>query len=360
VSAARVLILSAPIGGGHDQMARATQASLARCGLDIEPVLVSSTGTHGAILEWLVLRPARVHIERVGWTYDTAYRLSTSTAAGWRMSSAALRGLAAGPLCRLIDALQPKVVVSTYPMTTTVLGHLRRRRRLAMPVCAVVGPLGGLRPWCASGVDRHLIQYPQARTQVARLSGEHDVQLVRPLVDEQFFDPLPRDQARLGLGLRQRQLVLISGGAWGAGDIDGAVAAALRLPGVGAMVVTGTNEVLAAALARRYAGAPVQVIGFTREMHVLLAAADAFVTATSGLSCLEALLRRCPTISYGLPVAHVMDNARALAAVGHVRVCRNTRQLTALLAEALAGSWAPPPYAADLPEAGSLIAQLVA
>lgn len=94
------------------------------------------------------------------------------------------------------------------------------------------------------------------------------------------------------------------------------MAAALRLPGVGALVVTGTNEVRAAALARRYAGAPVQVIGFTREMHVLLAAADAFVTATSGLSCLEALLRRCPTISYGLPVAHVMDNARALAASG--------------------------------------------
>jgi len=360
MSAPRVLILSAPIGGSHDQMALAIQTSLAHCGLDVEPLLVSSTGTHGAILESLVLRPARVHIERVGWTYDTAYRLSTSTATGWRMSSAALHGLAAAPLRRLIDVLQPKVVVSTYPMTTTVLGYLRRRRRLPMPVCGVVGPLGGLRPWCASGIDLHLVQYPQARAQVAQLSGEHDVQVVRPLIDERFFDPLPRDQARHGLGLDQRRLVLISGGAWGAGDIDGAVAAALRLPGVGALVVTGRNGARAAALARRYAGEPVQVIGFTSQMHVLLAAADVFVTATSGLSCLEALLRGCPTISYGLPVAHVIDNARALESLGHVRLCHDTGQLTSLLAEALEGGWQPPPYADNMPEAGDLIGQLLA
>jgi processive 1,2-diacylglycerol beta-glucosyltransferase len=355
----RVLILSAPIGGSHDQMARATQASLARCGRSIEPILVSSISTHGAILEWLVLRPARVHIERVGWSYDTAYRLSTSTATGWRMSSVALRGLAAVPLRRLITALQPSVVVSTYPMTTTVLGHLRRQRRLSMPVCAVVGPLGGLRPWCARGVDRHLVLYPQARAQVARLCGEHDVQAIRPLVDDQFFDPLARDQARHALGLPERPLILISGGAWGAGDLDGAVAAALRLGKVGVVVVTGRNEARAEALARRYAGRPVRVIGFTREMHLLLAAADVFVTATSGLSCLEAQLRGCPTISYGLPVAHVLDNARALAAAGYVCLCGDTGRLTALLAEALAGSWTPPPCPADLPEAGALIAQLM-
>ncbi|HEU0194951.1 MAG TPA: hypothetical protein VFQ71_12175 [Gaiellales bacterium] len=299
MKAPRVLILSAPIGGSHDQMALAIQTSLARCALGVEPLLVSSTGTHGAILERLVLRPARVHIERVGWTYEAAYRLSTSTAAGWRLSCAALDALAASPLCRLIEVLQPKVVVSTYPMTTTVLGYLRRRGRLSMPVCGVVGPLGGLRPWCARGVDLHLVQYPQARVRVTELSGERDVRVVRPLVDERFFDPLPRDQARRGVGLEHRRLVLISGGAWGAGDIDGAVSAALRLPGVGALVVTGNNDVQAAALARRYAGQPVQVIGFTRQMHVLLAAADVFVTATSGLSC----WRRCSAAAPPSPTA---------------------------------------------------------
>lgn len=332
----RVLILSAPIGNSHDQMARGIERALHRFPAEVDGVVMSSTSAHGAIVERLVLKPARTHMERIGWSYDLAYRASTATSATWAASSAALNRLAAPALLRLLRAVQPRVVVSTYPMTTTVLGHLRRTGRLRIPVCAVVGPLGGLRPWCSRGIDRHLVLYPEALREVVRLSGRGDVHVIRPPIDERFYTPRTPREARAALRLPERPTVLISGGGWGAGDLAGAIAGALELPGMSVVVAAGEADGRRSALAARYRGAPVTVVGFTRDMPLLMRAADAFVTATCGLSCLEAQVCGTPTVAYGFPVAHVRDNVRLLERAGLLRACADPRLLSRVLAEAMA------------------------
>lgn len=332
----RVVILSAPVGSSHDRMAAAIEASLRRFSPDVQVVVLSSVATHGAVIERLVLGPARTHMERVGWSYDVAYRLSTATAATWAASSAALNRLAAPALLRLLRVLQPHVVVSTYPMTTTVLGHLRRTGRLGVPVCAVVGPLGGLRPWCARGVDRHLVLYPEACREVVRLTGHDDVHVVRPPIDERFFVGRTRQEARAALGLPEAPTVLISGGGWGVGDLAGAIDAALRLPGVSVVAAAGNLERRRASLAVRFRGAPVRVVGYTHEMPLLMRAADVFVTGTCGLSCLEARVCGTPAVAYGFPVAHVQENVDRLEHAGLLRACSDRNRLPAVLAEAMA------------------------
>jgi UDP-N-acetylglucosamine:LPS N-acetylglucosamine transferase len=331
----RILILSAPIGNSHDQMAHGIQRGLARVSAEVEGVVLSSTRHHGAILERLVLGPARAHMERVGWSYEIAYRASTATAATWKASTAALNRLAAPTLLRVLRDVQPRVVVSTYPMTTTVLGHLRRTGRVGVPVCAVVGPLGGLRPWCAPGIDRHLVLYPEAHAEVVRLSGNDDVHVVRAPIDERFYTPCTPQEARARLGLPDRPTVLVSGGGWGAGDLEGAVTGALELPGVSVVVTSGTGNGRRAALEARFQGRSVTVLGFTRDMPLLMRAADVFVTATCGLSCLEARVCGTPAVAYGFAVAHVRDNVRVLERAGVLRGCSDPRTLPGVLAEAM-------------------------
>ncbi len=48
-----------------------------------------------------------------------------------------------------------------------------------------------------------------------------------------------------------------------------------------------------------------QLLGFTDQMSDLLAAADAMVHSTAGLTVLEAQIRGCPVISYGFAVGHM-------------------------------------------------------
>ncbi|NLE73070.1 MAG: hypothetical protein GX604_00330 [Actinobacteria bacterium] len=47
----------------------------------------------------------------------------------------------------------------------------------------------------------------------------------------------------------------------------------------------------------------VRILGYTTHMNELMAAADVIVHSTGGITCLEALVRGCPLITYGSPPA---------------------------------------------------------
>ena len=79
----------------------------------------------------------------------------------------------------------------------------------------------------------------------------------------------------------------------------------------------GRNETLRAELERRFGDdGRVRVEGFTDEMSEWMAAADALVHSTGGLTVLEAIMRGCPAISYGWGRGHVRVNNRAFRAFG--------------------------------------------
>jgi hypothetical protein len=69
------------------------------------------------------------------------------------------------------------------------------------------------------------------------------------------------------------------------------------------------------------------VYGFTDRMPEILAAADALVHSTGGVTCLEAKATGTPVVSYGLPVGHARLNTRAMADLGLLRLANDTREL---------------------------------
>ena len=115
--------------------------------------------------------------------------------------------------------------------------------------------------------------------------------------------------------------MLVSGGGWGIGDIEGAIRAALEVEDTTVVCLCGHNERARERLERRFAADPrVRVLGFTDQMSDLLAAADALVHSTAGLTVLEAQIRGCPVVSYGFAVGHIRANNRAYERFGLARV----------------------------------------
>src|SRR5438093_8226219 len=90
-------------------------------------------------------------------------------------------------------------------------------------------------------------------------------------------------------------------------------------------------------------------------MSELLAAADALVHSTGGVTCLEALVRGCPIVAYGAPPGHAPLTARAMASLGLLRSADSPSQLVAALGRALAQPAADRPRLAPAPTAGSLV-----
>jgi len=354
-SAARVLILSAAIGEGHDLPARFLAAGLDEAGARAEV----ADGLHamGPFLERLALSGSPFASRWGGYMFDVEYALIAHAAPARRLAGSLMRRIGGGRLLALIAARRPDIVVSTYPGVTELLGRLRAEGALSVPVVSAITDLAALRWWAHPAVDLHLVTHPESIAEVRSIAGRRaDVRAVNGLNDPAFLVVRDRLAARDDLGLsREPPIVLVSGGGWGVGDLAGATGAAL-LAGAHAVLLCGRNEVLRERMRARFGTDPrVTVLGFSDRMPDLLAAADCLVHSTAGLTVLEAIQRGCPAISYGWGHGHVRVNNRAFAAHGLAAVATTPPELSAALTRALGERPAPDLSFAELPSAAEVV-----
>ncbi len=328
----RVLILSADVGEGHAAAARALARQLDASPEPTEVTVIDGLAAMGPLLQPVVEDGYRVQLRFFPWTYTVVYLLLERVAPVRGLARKLLCLLGSRPLAKRIAEHEPDVVVSTYPAVTVVLARLRRTQRVTCPTVATITDLTGLFFWAQPGIDTHLVMYGESMDPVERIAGQGSARLVRPLISSEFLDERPQTEARLLLGLTEDgRMVVVSGGGWGVGDIEGAVREIASIPDVSAIVcLAGRNEQLHQRLSEDFAGEPrVHVYGFTERMPEILAAADTLVHSTGGVTCLEAKATGTPVVSYGLPVGHARLNTRAMADLGLLRLANDTRELRA-------------------------------
>jgi len=359
----RVLILTASVGEGHDLPARTLADQIRAESPAVEVVIEDGLRAMGAPFVLVNERAPGVVFFRFQWLWDVAFLVFVGLAPTRRLTQALVRAVGSRGVERLVRRVEPDVVVSVYPMTTEVLGGLRRRGRLRVPVVAAITDLAMMHYWAAPGVDLHLVTHPESIDEVRCVAGaDAVVAAVHGLTRPEFAQPADRRAARSALGLPlDGGIVLVSGGGWGVGDLDGAIAAALAQPGVDVVAcLCGRNDELRARLADRYVGEErVRLVGFTDRMSDWLAAADALIHSTGGLTVLEAHVRGCPAISYGWGRGHIRANNDAYRRHGLADVVGSARELEHALADALRRRPAPGLALAALPSAASLVLSLV-
>jgi processive 1,2-diacylglycerol beta-glucosyltransferase len=353
-----VLILSAGIGEGHDLPARWLATGLAEEAPGVPVQIEDGLAAMGEFVERVVIGGSSFDSRMGNLMFDLEHWLVTRVPplrsfTGWTGTVVGGRGL-----LRLIERVDPAVVVSTYPGVTEVLGRLRLRGRLAVPLVSAITDLASLLYWAHPGVDLHLVTHPESVEEVREVAGaDTEVVPVRGLNDVAFVSPPARDDARRKLGLPlEGRVVVVSGGGWGVGDIEGAVDTALGLSGTLPVVMCGRNDNLRGRIEFRYAAEPrVRALGFTDEVPALFSAADALVHSTAGLTVMEALMCGCPTISYGWGRGHIRANNRAFERFGLAAVAATRAELSAALARALERRPSADRSFAELPSAAAVI-----
>jgi processive 1,2-diacylglycerol beta-glucosyltransferase len=326
----RVLILSADVGEGHAAAARALAEQIEGSPEQAEVTIIDGLAAMGRLLRPVVEDGYRVQLRFMPWTYTLVYWLLEHVAPIRFSARRMLWLLGSRPLARCIAEHDPDVIVSTYPAVTVVLARLRRTKVVDCPTVATITDLTGLFFWAQPGIDMHLVMYGQSLSSVERIAGQGSVRLVRPLISADFLGPRCPLQARRALGLpEQGRMVVVSGGGWGVGDIQGAVRELANMEEVSSIVcLAGRNEQLESKLRSAFAQEPrVTVYGFTDKMPQLLAAADVLVHSTGGVTCLEAKAAGTPVVSYGLPVGHARLNTRAMATLELLRLANNVDEL---------------------------------
>jgi UDP-N-acetylglucosamine:LPS N-acetylglucosamine transferase len=335
----RILILTASVGEGHDLPARTLAAQLREECPDAVIETEDCLAVMGRAVAFMSEGAARVVFYRAEWLWDLGFWLFAGPAPTRAASQRLITRFGSPGLLRLIESHDPDVIVSVYPNVTEVLGRLKRSRRLRVPVVAAITDLAAMHYWASRGVDVHLVTHPESIAEVRTIIGnDAPVHCVHGFTRPEFHVPRPEADARRALGLPDSgKVVLVSGGGWGVGDVEGAVEEALALADVSQIVcLCGRNDDLLQQLSARFAdNERVRVEGFTDSMPDWLAAGDALVHSTGGLTVLEALMRGCPAISYGWGRGHVRVNNAAFRRFGLADVVDSRSQLRASIVRAL-------------------------
>ena len=354
----KVLIISADIGEGHDLPARAIAREFRDEDPDVQVSVVNGLPAMGVILTKILRENSAFMFRWLPWLFDLQYTLFMYFAPTRWLTQRLLCMLGRRGLLRLIRAHDPDVVVSTYPGVTAVLGDLRRKGRLAMPVLLLDHRSRGT---AVLGASRHRPAFHHP-PRVRRRGGADRRPRQRPLGEAADLVRIPRGalarrctplararrrgqgHRRLGWWLGSRRSDRRHRGG------------ARRFPDATVLCLCGRNDELRARVARRFGGDPrLRVMGFTDRMGDVLAAADALIHSSAGLTVLEAIIRGCPVISYGFGYGHVRASNHALERFGLAQVARKRQDLEPMLERALEHRPEPDESFARRPSTASLI-----
>jgi UDP-glucose 4-epimerase len=354
----KVLIISADIGEGHDLPARAVAREFRDEDPDAQVSIVNGLPAMGGFLTRVLRENSAFMFQWVPWWFDFQYRLFMQVAPTRWLARTLLRLLGSRGLKRLIKAHDPDLVVSTYPGVTAVLGELRRRGKLDVPCYSSITDLAGLHFWAHPGIDLHFITHPESVAEVEKIAGPGSARWAKPPTSPAFLAFRDRAEARRSLALPgEGKVIAISGGGWGVGDLAGATAAALEHDSEATVLcLCGRNDKLRARVAQRFGEEPrLRLMGFTDRMGDVLAASDALIHSSAGLTVLEALIRGCPVISYGFGYGHVRLSNLALERFGLAQVVSGRADLGPALDLALARRPEPDGSFARRPSTAALI-----
>jgi diacylglycerol O-acyltransferase / wax synthase len=239
------------------------------------------------------------------WSYEMSYRWSSVSQRRANRARASAGRFFGRRLARALDARDPDLVISTYPFGSAALDWLRRARDYWVPSVTYI-PAFHVHPmWAYGGIDLHFVMYDGAAEHAMLPGFEHSMRLGAPPV-RRDFGTISRTDARRSLGLPMDEfVVLMTGGAWGVGDIAPGVGALVQLePPVHVVAVCGRNTNLEAQMRGVSAGADgrLTAYGYVSTMPELMAAANVVVTNGAGNTVLEALRTPRPVVAFA-PIA---------------------------------------------------------
>ena len=290
------------------------------------------------------------------WLFDIQYWLITKFApTRWLFHHLGYL-LGARGLMRLIAEHDPDVVISTYPGVTAVLGMLRENRRLEIPVQSAITDLAGLRFWAHPGVDLHFVTHPESIEEVEKLVGPGSVEWVRPPISRDFLMPRTRRDAREALDVPDACPASCSSPAAAGGSATSRARSARPWPATTPWSSASPAATRSPARSWRSSfgdNEQVRVLGFTEQMSDWMAAADAMIHATAGLTVLEAHIRGCPVVSYGFSAGHLRANNAAFERFGLAEVARSSHELESILRHVTRERQSPDSSFASLPSIAS-------
>jgi processive 1,2-diacylglycerol beta-glucosyltransferase len=335
---ARVLILTASYGSGHNAAARSLAAAFEGAGVTVtlvdhfrdlvHPAFEQATR---ALYYWMLRRAPAV--------WGAAYALGDRMTSDSALTLGVTR-LGLGRLHRLLERQAPDAVVTVHATPAVAIATLVARGVKVPPHTTVVTDFVAHNQWIAAQVDRYCVAADEVKHEfIARGIPPERIVVTGVPIRPEFAVPVDRAAARAAFGLATPvPVVLAMAGALGrlGGRLPEVARAFARvsLPFQG-IILVGLDRRLEASIRRLTHGTRLRTLGYVPEMHRLLAAADLLVTKAGGMTLAEAMAGEVPLVLFGSLPGQERRNERFASRCGIALTARSGPELARTVERAL-------------------------
>src|SRR6266704_4765499 len=292
-------------GGGHRNAAVALQTVISQQQRDWQLELIQFQDLTDRLDVLRKLTGIRIQQQynillQNGWTLGSTYLL--------RVLQATIR-LFHGPLVNLLERFWREkpadLLISVIPHFNRQICESWTRVYPGRPFVTIITDLADFPPrfWIESVKDQYVVAGTQKAVEQARAMGQdsaHVFQTSGMIVRPDFYVPNGSDPAELrkqmGLQADRTTAMVLFGGHGSKVMLDITKRLDAELLPLQLILICGRNEALASELRSRQWKMPVCVVGFTKEVHRLMRAADFLIGKPGPGSIAAAMTRKLPVL----------------------------------------------------------------
>lgn len=329
----KIVIVSASIGTGHMQAARAIEEYWHQVEPDATITHVDFLDTDTLSIDNLLKVTYIKMIDVFPMLYDLIYRLSTGAKKGAVMQTA-LSYLLKSRMYKLIKKSKPDVMIFTHPFPLGAACILKRRGLIDVPLMAIMTDFSSHQFWIYPQVDSYFVATDSMVGELASCTiPKNHIHVTGLPVRRAFFEAAIKDYQ-----MKKTVKVLIMGGGLGMGSISSAMRHLDDIEAIDELiVVAGQNTSLYESLndMSQAMKTKTQVYGYTTNIAELMSQSTLLVTKPGALTCMEAVTVGLPMVFFDAIPGQEEANAKLLEELGCARWARDIHNLedvvTALL-----------------------------
>jgi processive 1,2-diacylglycerol beta-glucosyltransferase len=301
----RILVLSAAVGAGHLRAAEAVEAALRQvvpsAEVENHDVLKFTNAVFRRVYGQFYLDLVNRAPHLLGYIYDLTDQPSRSGRNRTDRLRLAVEKLNLRRFERLVTERPWDLIINTHFLPAELIARLTSDGKLTVPQVTVCTDFDTHRLWVNQPCRRYFCATDEGAQYLQHWgvpAGDIDVTGIP--IHPAFSQPADRAACLRAHGLvGDRPVVLQLCGGFGVGPVESLVRGLLAIEHpLELVVVCGRNEELKGEL-QRLSAPPrhrVHLLGFTREIDQLMAAADLIVSKPGGLTTSETLARGLPMV----------------------------------------------------------------
>lgn len=321
----RVLIVSASIGTGHMQAARAIEEYWTQVEPDAQITHVDFLDTDTLSIDNILKGTYIKMIDVFPMLYELVYRVSKGERKGSLLQTA-LSWLLKSRMMKLIQKMQPDVVIFTHPFPCGAAAILKRQGHIDVPLVAILTDFSSHQFWMYPQVDAYFVATDGMIQEMTRCGiQEERIHVSGIPVRRSFFKNTINHYE-----MKKPVTVLVMGGGLGMGSLEQALQ---HLDAVDAIdeivVVAGQNTSLYESLLDRSESMKKKttVHGYVSHVSELMQNATLLVTKPGALTCMEAVTVGLPMVFFNAIPGQEEANALLLEQRGCARWARDIHNL---------------------------------